>query len=120
MMVKRLVVSVVDDDECAPESLPNLLWEFVIVADLCVGVGFFGFGISRSDPCLLLDIAMPGMTRPDFQRELKIRRWVIPIVYIIAHGEANVRPSLLEQGAADFISRFLSDTALRDAVNAAL
>jgi FixJ family two-component response regulator len=63
---------------------------------------------------------MPGMTGPDLQRELTLRRQEIPIVFITAHGDESVRPRLLEQGAADCLFKPFSDTALREALNAAL
>jgi FixJ family two-component response regulator len=70
--------------------------------------------------CLILDIAMPGMSGPDLQRELTLRRHDIPIVFITAHADETVRPRLLEQGAVECLSKPFSDTALRDALDAAL
>jgi FixJ family two-component response regulator len=63
---------------------------------------------------------MPGMTGPELQRELTTRRQEIPIVFITAHEEAGARPRLIEKGAVDCLYKPFSDTALRDAVNAAL
>jgi FixJ family two-component response regulator len=70
--------------------------------------------------CLILDVAMPGMTGPDLQRELTRRRQDIPIVFITAHKDETVRPRLLEQGAVECLFKPFSDTALLEAVNAAL
>jgi FixJ family two-component response regulator len=70
--------------------------------------------------CLILDIAMPGMTGPDLQRELTVRRQEIPIVFITAYGDATVRPRLLEQGAVECLFKPFSETALLNALNAAL
>jgi FixJ family two-component response regulator len=70
--------------------------------------------------CLILDIAMPGMSGPDLQQELILRRQQIPIVFITAHGDERVRPRMLEQGAVECLIKPFSDTALRAAVNAAL
>ncbi len=70
--------------------------------------------------CLILDIAMPGMSGPDLQRELALRRQDIPIVFITAHGDGAVRPQLLEAGAVECLFKPFSDTALLGALNAAL
>ena len=63
---------------------------------------------------------MPGMTGPALQQELKRRRKKIPIVFITAHGDETVRPHLLEQGAVECLFKPFSDTALLEALNAAL
>jgi len=63
---------------------------------------------------------MPGMSGPDLQRELTRRRQEIPIVFITAHGGEAVRPRLLEQGAVECLFKPFSDTALLEALNAAL
>jgi len=70
--------------------------------------------------CLILDIAMPGMSGPDLQRELTHRGQDIPIVFITAHADENVARRTIEQGAVACLFKPFSDTALLDAVNAAL
>ena len=115
------LVSVVDDDESVRESLPDLLKEFgfgarafsspeEFLASDCVG----------QTKCLILDIAMPGMSGPDLQRELKLRGRQIPIIFITASTDKTVRPRLLEQGAVECLFKPFSDTALLEALNAAL
>jgi FixJ family two-component response regulator len=63
---------------------------------------------------------MPGMTGPDLQLELMHRQKKIPIVFITAHRDETVRPRLLEQGAVACVFKPFSDTALLEALNAAL
>ena len=120
-MVTRSLVSVVDDDESVRESLPDLLREFgFAVEEFSSAEEFLASDCVCRTKCLILDVAMPGMTGPDLQRELTLRRQEIPIVFITAHGDESVRPRLLEQGAADCLFKPFSDTALREALNAAL
>ena len=121
MMVKYSLVSVVDDDESVRESLPDLLREFGFAAQAFSSAeAFLASDCVCQTGCLILDIAMPGMSGPDLQRELTLRGQEIPIVFITAHGDATVRPRLLEQGAVECLSKPFSDTALLDALNAAL
>ena len=116
----RLLVSVVDDDESVRESLPDLLTEFgYAVRAFSSAEEFLASDCIGLTKCLILDIAMPGMSGPDLQRELKLRRQEIPIVFITAHGDNTVRPRLLEQGAVDCLFKPFSDTALREALNTA-
>ena len=121
MMVQRSLVSVVDDDESVRESLPDLLKEFGF--DACAfssAQEFLNSDCVGKTQCLILDVAMPGMSGPDLQRELKTRHQEIPIVFITAHRDENLRPRLLEQGAVECLFKPFSDTALLDALNAAL
>lgn len=119
-MVKRSLVSVVDDDVSVRESLPDLLKEFgYAVQTFSSAEEFLASDYIGETGCLILDIAMPGMSGPDLQRELMLRRHQIPIVFITAHGDETVRPRLLEQGAVECLSKPFSDGALLRALNAA-
>jgi FixJ family two-component response regulator len=120
VMVERSLVSVVDDDESVRESLPDLLKEFgYAVRAFSSAEEFLASNCVGQTGCLILDVAMPGMSGPDLQRELTLRRQEIPIVFITAHGDETVRPRLLEQGAVECLLKPFSDTALRQALNAA-
>jgi FixJ family two-component response regulator len=120
-MVNRSLVSVVDDDESVRESLPDLLREFgYAVQAFSSAEEFLASDCVGKTKCLILDIAMPGMTGPDLQRELTRRRQKIPIVFITAHQDETVRPRVLEQGAVECLFKPFSETALLQALNAAL
>jgi FixJ family two-component response regulator len=121
MMGKRSLVSVVDDDESVRESLPDLLREFGFAAEAFSSAeAFLASDVVRETSCLLLDVAMPGMSGPELQQELIRRRRDIPIVFITASGDESVRPRLLAEGAVECLFKPLSETALLDALNAAL
>jgi FixJ family two-component response regulator len=119
--IKRSLISVVDDDESVRESLPDLLREFGFAARAFSSAeGFLASDCVRETKCLILDVAMPGMTGPDLQRELARRREKIPIVFITAHTSEAVRSPLLKQGAVECLFKPFTDTALLEALNAAL
>jgi FixJ family two-component response regulator len=118
---KRSLVSVVDDDESVRESLPDLLREFGFSAQVFSSAEeFLTSDYVGQTRCLILDIAMPGMTGPDLQRELALRGQRMPIVFITAHKDESIRPRVLEEGAVDCLLKPFSDTDLLDALNAAL
>jgi FixJ family two-component response regulator len=120
VMVKRPLVSVVDDDESVRESLPDLLREFGYSArTFSSAEEFLASGCVGETRCLILDIAMPGMTGPDLQRQLTLRGQQIPIVFITAQADEAVRARLLEQGAAECLFKPVSDMALLAALSAA-
>jgi len=121
MIIKRSLVSVVDDDESVRESLPDLLREFGFAAQAFSSAEeFLASDFIGQTRCLILDIAMPGMSGIDLQQELKLRRKEIPIVFITAHRDEDLRPRVLEQGAVECLYKPFSDTALLQALNAAL
>jgi FixJ family two-component response regulator len=117
----RPLLSVVDDDESVRESLPDLLREFGFAARAFSSAEeFLSSDCLDQTSCLILDIAMPGMSGLDLQRELKLRRQEIPIIFITASTDKTVRPRLLEQGAVECLFKPFSDTALLEALNAAI
>jgi FixJ family two-component response regulator len=121
MMLKRLPVSVVDDDESVRESLPDLLKELGYDAQaFSSAADFLASDHLRQTRCLILDIAMPGMSGPDLQRELARQRHEIPIVFITAHRDAAVQTCTALQGAVDCLLKPFSETALQKALESAL
>jgi FixJ family two-component response regulator len=121
MTDRRLLVSVVDDDESVRESLPDLLKELGFAARAFSSAEEFlkSDTILRTE-CLILDIAMPGMSGPELQRELKRRQIQTPIIFITAHQDERVRRGTVDQGAAECLLKPFTDTALIRALNAAL
>ena len=120
-MVTPPLISVVDDDESVRESLPDLLREFGFAAQAFSSAEeFLASDFIGQTSCLLLDIAMPGMTGPELQRELTRRRQEIPIIFITAHADETVRPRMIERGAVECLLKPFSETALLEALNAAI
>jgi FixJ family two-component response regulator len=121
MIGKPSLVSVVDDDESVRESLPDLIRQFGFCARAFSSAAEFLASDSISETrCLVLDIAMPGMSGVDLQQELIRRRQEIPIVFITGTGDHTVRLRVLAQGAVECLSKPFSDTALHNALSAAL
>lgn len=121
MIFMRPLISVVDDDDSVRESLPDLLGELgFAVQAFASAEEFLASNYVDQTKCLLLDIAMPGMSGPELQRELLARQHNIPIVFITAYGDRNLRVHMLQQGAVDCLLKPFNDTVLRHAVDAAL
>ncbi|WP_421914407.1 response regulator [Mesorhizobium sp.] len=115
------VVSVVDDDESVRESLPDLLREFGFsVQAFSSAEDFLNSGWVCLTECLVLDVVMPGMTGPGLQQELRRRRQTIPIIFMTAHENDNIRSRALECGAVACLSKPFSPTELFDALTVAL
>lgn len=118
---RSLVVSIVDDDESVRESLPDLIRHFgFAVGAFSSAEAFLASDVVSETSCLLLDIAMPGMSGPALQEELRRRRQEVPIVFITAQGDETIRPQLLARGAVECLFKPFSEAALLDAITAAL
>jgi FixJ family two-component response regulator len=117
----RKLVAVVDDDESVRESLPDLLRALGYAAEAFASAEEFVASGSIADTrCLILDIAMPGMSGPELQRELSLRGHTIPVVFITAQIDKSVRRRLLEKGAIECLFKPFSEQQLRAALDAAL
>ena len=66
-MLTRSLVSVVDDDESVRESLPDLLRQFGYRAQaFSSAAAFLASDVVDQTSCLILDVAMPGMSVQTF------------------------------------------------------
>lgn len=114
-------VAVVDDDESVRESLPDLLRQ--------LGYAATAFGSAeelllsgrlQDFHCLILDIAMPGMSGPELHRELVRRGQSLPVFFITGHADATVRSTLRREGAVELLIKPFSEEDLLSALRAAL
>lgn len=116
MMVEHSLVSVVDDDVSVRESLPDLLRELGYAAAAFSSAEEFLASDSKDHTdCLLLDIAMPGMSGPDLQSALTRQGRNIPIIYIT--GDKLARAPKLKRSAARCLYKPFSDGALLRALH---
>ena len=117
----RPLLSVVDDDESVRESLPDLLRELGFSArTFSSAEEFLSSGFVDETSCLILDIAMPGMSGPELHQELKRRGEEIPTIFITGQKDETIRARVFEQNAAGFLLKPFSDAALLAAIKSAL
>lgn len=120
-MKKRSLISIVDDDQSVRESLSDLLNEVGFSVQVFSSAeDFLASEWSQFTECLILDIALLGMSGPDLYQELKRRGFAIPVIFITAHGDELVRPIMLKRGAVECLFKPFTDTALLEAINSAL
>ena len=117
----RFLISLVDDDESVRESLPHLLRDMGFeVRTFASAENFLKSDALLLSRCLILDLAMPGMTGLELHQELKRRQIKTPIIFITAHQDEAVRRNTVEQGAVECLLKPFTDTALLSALNTAL
>jgi FixJ family two-component response regulator len=120
-MEKQAHISIVDDDQSVREALPDFLAEFGYAVEVFAsGEEFLASDALWTTDCLILDLALVGMSGTDIQEELSRRGSETPIVFITAHGDETVRPQLMDSGAIECLFKPFTDVALLDAINLAL
>ena len=98
------LVAIIDDDESVRESLPDLLNELGFSAQAYASAEeFLASDKIDATACLILDVAMPGMSGPDLARELARRQKSVPIIFITAHGTTETAIEAMKGGAFDYL-----------------
>jgi FixJ family two-component response regulator len=115
---KRPLVCVVDDDESVRESLPDLLGVLGFDAQAFSSAEEFLTSpyLDQAD-CLIADVAMPG---PELQAELTRRGGKLPIVFITARIDEDVRRNVVKRGAVACLFKPFTEQDLLDALGLAL
>ena len=117
----KTFVSIVDDDESVRESLPDLLGSFGYEARAFTSAeAFLSARAIDSTSCLVLDIAMPGMSGPELYTELLRAGSTVPVIFITANATADLCNRLLKQGALACLSKPFEPHALVSAIERAL
>jgi FixJ family two-component response regulator len=99
---------------------PPLLNEFGFASEsFATAREFLESGVADKIKCLILDIAMPGMSGPELRRELVKRGYSIPTIFISAHAEFASQPDMRE-GVVEYLMKPFSETALLEALKNAL
>jgi len=115
------LVAIVDDDESVQLALRDLIESDGLPA-ICFGSAeqFLDSEARNKAACMITDIRMPGMSGLELQAKLKAERCRIPIIFITAHGDAEMRIHAMREGAVEFLSKPFDDAVLLEIVHAAL
>jgi FixJ family two-component response regulator len=115
------LVAIVDDDQSVQRSLQDLI-ESDGLSALCFSSAeqFLDSQARSKVACLIADIRMPGMSGFELQAKLKAERCRVPVIFITAHGDAEMRTLAMGDGAVEFLTKPFNDAVLLEVVHAAL
>jgi FixJ family two-component response regulator len=115
------LIAIVDDDESLKSALQDLI-ESDGLSALCFGSAeqFLDSEARHKAACLIADIRMPGMSGLELQAKLEAERCRLPIIFISAHGDAEMRTLAMRDGAVEFLTKPFDDAVLLEIVHAAL
>jgi two-component system, LuxR family, response regulator FixJ len=118
---KTYWISVVDDDESARAAIQGMLksvgWQ---ARSFCSAEEFLESGRLGETACLISDIRMPGMSGLELQAKLVEQGWLIPIIFVTAHGDSRMQARALKAGARAFLGKPFDDEVLLGEVRTAL
>jgi FixJ family two-component response regulator len=115
------LISVVDDDQSVREATTSLLKSNGFRAEVFSSAeDFLASRYLNETKCLVLDVQMPGMNGLELQRRLTYETRSIPIIFISAHINQEVRKQAARSGAVDFLPKPFSEEALLRAIRTAL
>jgi FixJ family two-component response regulator len=115
------LIAIIDDDDSLRKSFDNLLRS----------VGWRAHGFASAEAflqsphapemaCLILDVRLPDMNGLALQRQLVATHWDIPIIFVTAYADDDVRGRALAAGAVAFLLKPCREEELLTAIEAVL
>lgn len=100
------LIAVVDDNESMQDSLCDLIESGGFEAE-CFGSAkaFLESDLHRKAACLIVDIRMPKMSGLELQARLKQEECYVPIIFITAFDDAEIRAEAMKEGAVEFLAK---------------
>ena len=115
------LIVIVDDDDSLRDSLDNLIRSVGFrVEGFASAEAFLQSQRAPETACLILDVRMPGMSGLELQRQLGAANEHIPIIFVTAYADDDVRACALAAGAVAFLSKPCREEDLLTAIEVAL
>ena len=115
------MVAIVEDDESYRAAVQRLLKSAGLpVRSFASAEDFLKSGQQEGTGCLIADIQMPGMSGLDLQAKLNAEHSPIPIIFITAHGDEEMRLQAMRAGAVKFLAKPFDGSILLESVRVAL
>jgi FixJ family two-component response regulator len=115
------IVAAVDDDFRVRESIESLVASAGHIPLVFASAEeFLQSGAPESAICLITDVRMPGVDGLELQRRVKLQYPRLPVIFMTAHYDNEIRQRALSQGAAGFLYKPFDAVDLLDAIEFAL
>lgn len=120
-MSAETTIYLVDDDKDVRDLMANSLeQQGYVVSSFKSGKSFLANINSDCYGCIVLDIALPGMSGLEIQTELIEQGLEIPIIFMTGHGDVPTSVRAIKNGALDFFEKPFPMEALFKQVEHAL
>jgi two-component system, LuxR family, response regulator FixJ len=100
------LIAIIDDNESMQDSLCDLIESGGLEAQ-CFGSAkaFLESDLHRRAECLIVDIRMPKISGLELQARLKQQECNVPIIFITAFDDAEIRAQAMKEGAVEFLAK---------------
>jgi two-component system response regulator FixJ len=120
-MSNEATVFLVDDDPAVLQSLKTLVKVvFPRVEAFESAIQFLEAYDGKRPGCLVLDVAMPGMSGLELQRKLNEDGIDLPVVFITGHANVQMAVGAMQAGAVNFLEKPFREQELWDSIRTAL
>jgi FixJ family two-component response regulator len=120
-MAETAKIAIVDDDQEIREAITTLVETVGLRAEgFSSAEEFLSAPQAQDSACLILDVRMPGMSGLELQRQLVAAHWRIPIIFVTAYADEDVRVRALAAGAVAVLSKPCREEDLLRAIQTAL
>jgi len=111
------IISIVDDDESVREALRGFIRSVGFTANVFASAEeFLAWPDLGTTDCLVVDVRMPGLNGPELHRRLLAAHREIPVIFMTAYLDEDVRSRAFGNGAVDFLLKPFSEEALLNAI----
>src|ERR1700756_3384983 len=120
-MMKKILVSVVDDDRFCRESMCRLLRSLGYAVDIFSSAAeFLASPRLAETACLIADVHMPAMTGLELHRRLIDAGYAIPTILVTAYPDEDIRARALKDGVVCYLRKPVDEKHLTQCLRAAL
>ncbi len=119
--LKRLLISVVEDDQPFRESMQKLITSLGYTVEAFPSAAdFLASPLLSETACLVADVHMPGMTGVELHRQLVKAGHAIPTILATAYPDEAIRERALKDGVICYLSKPVDDEHLERCLRSAL
>ena len=121
MSPTRQTIFIIDDDASVRRALRRLIRSVGLnVVTFATAEEFLQAPHQPAPDCLILDVHLPGLSGFELQERLTAEGSAVPIVFITAYADDQVRELARQGSAIAFLEKPFEEQALLDALARAL